>query len=227
MNDVQNAMRTILIILGLVFLAACSPVPECRGLTEDDFDLCVLNLATERGDAALCEHVLLESFGVWCLNSVANATDDPDVCEQIADERGIQYCKRDILIERGDVAGCELVTGAAHDDCYNHFAASLGEWSHCLEIEVLDYKEECLESVSRASRDAYGCLELSEENEGRDACILSLSIGTLNAETCLEVSDVKQRGFCLLNVASGLDDSSICDQIQDLEARGICYQDLL
>lgn len=215
-------MRRIIILLLVLILASCTP-HICSDKEGKDFNLCVIEKATLTGDAEPC--MLLPSGGYreWCINNVSTATNSTAPCNLLDEPLSKEYCLRDRFIEWNASSRCaELTVADVHDDCYSKFADANEDWHLCTEMQQPETADECLDRLARRVGDSEACVEMTRTNEGRDPCLFSMSIATLNYETCKEIFDDEARIYCYINIASSINDSSICDEM-DEDAASYCH----
>lgn len=178
-------MRWLLLALVLV---ACTQAP-CDAP-------CTIDKAVAQGDPGLCEQLEMER--TWCLNEVAAATGDEEVCRLMEEP---SYCLRDRYVERGDSDACGTIPlDTARDDCYEELARNETDWSLCLPMEPGERREGCIERISRETNDYEGCTRLDDENERRAPCIYVTAIRANETAACELLGNTTLRNLCVAQI---------------------------
>jgi hypothetical protein len=207
-----------LLIAALVLTNGCSKAPDaCRTLQGSEKSKCIIDAAVEQRDARLCEQFKDNVYNAWCFTDVANATKSTAPCEGIIDPRSREFCRRDIFLMQGDVRRCsELIHVPARESCLEGFARLENDWRICLDIAPGDFREQCIDRESRAAADPVGCLELDPLGTRHDACLFSLSISALNADTCANLTSSESAAYCVLNVAVRQKNETLCARVPNV-----------
>lgn len=201
------------LIFVLLLLAACTSVPECADTEGSERVDCVIRVAAEREDAALCNS--LESMHYnWCINEVAAATGDRSVCERL--DAGRDFCLRDLFVADGDVEACgTLEVVSARDDCYEALAYEQDDYLICLNMAPSERRDDCIDRISRRTNDPLGCVRASVTYERRDPCIYVTSIRSGNADTCSLIIDPEMERYCYLMLGINAKNETSCENLPE------------
>lgn len=135
-----------------------------------EFDGCINIIAVARKDEDLCDQISLGKVRDRCFQTIAVANLDPSLCKQMSEE-GVCYFW--IARRKGDWKVCEQASEP--DSCKFQFGTNKRDKEACLQIEEVSLKTRCLLSVLKWTKDESICDDIEEIGEmKKEACLNEL-----------------------------------------------------
>lgn len=229
MKNIKLSIITFtLIILSILLLSSCAPIPEnCKTLEGNQKDVCIVEKAVELQNADYCKNFNKdEAKNNWCYTDLAKETNNIKLCNKIINEESKEYCQRDLFLENNNLEGCSSLSNLAKDDCYQEFAVKNDDYQLCLKAEDSSVHDDCLLKFAKKNVEPSICLEMTNNNlETKDHCIYAQSIKKVDLNYCDQITSESQRNACFFTVTVKLGDPSKCDELVS-KMTNLCKQEI-
>jgi hypothetical protein len=193
-------------------LATFSEKPEMCSqiLMKDQMDRCNSFFATKKLDSSYCDKITGEEHDRCILDLAVNSRDIA-LCNKINSNATLTRCKN-YLIDANPVFCDRLQSNGEKDACYLGAAISREDAPLCDKIKSIATIERCYMILDAARINSELCSKMPDI-ETKDGCYKDLGISSQKAEPCYLIIDWLKKKTCLLTVAASTKDAAICQKI--------------
>ncbi|MCX6777503.1 MAG: hypothetical protein NT157_01320 [Candidatus Micrarchaeota archaeon] len=214
------------------FIAFSLNTPLGCGLLEDSPKYaCYEDLAKKTLDASICKYLEGQPSIITfipreevidkedtCLQDIARANPDPDICAKIKSDSTRDECYRRIVLTKPDPSFCELIHDSSlKDSCYKRVAVKTNNSGLCSKVQGTDFSKLCY-AITTKNPSLCDTLEKNRTNVvTQDACYLELSLYSEGQDFCANIQNKQQRSDCYYEVAKIKKDASLCDKVEYID----------
>lgn len=169
-----------------------------------------------------CSKIESARFRDSCVVELAKQKDDAAVCNLIVDAKTKGYCQEQLAIQQDNFDLCKEIEDVYwQDNCFYHVAIGQNNADRCAYVSDISTNLDCVKKVAIATADLELCDRLSEQN--RAECLFRIAEKTLDAEPCARFTeDTLDASSCYLKVAKLTKNKALCSKIPIKDIQEYC-----
>lgn len=175
---------------------ACSKIKD-----QENRDSCVVGLAKEKGELAVCDLIKTANIKAYCQHELAVQQNDHEICISTIENT---YWR---------------------DNCHFNLALANNQQQYCTFIDHSKQQQDCYYKIAVATSDPELCKRLAFED--KEQCFTTVAIALPDAAVCDEINTPISRNTCVYKVAKKTNDSSLCQTITFSSIRRLCREQVI